>query len=114
MRRDRSGMTSAVMVAAGVICGVAVAVAWQNGALAQSANTRRVIRPATAPNIGLPFSPGVLAGNTLYISGHLGTRPGDQRVWSSGGVEAETRQVARQHLARCCALLAWTSRTSRR
>ena len=84
-------MTSAVMVAAGIICGMAVAVAWQNGALAQSANARRVIRPATAPNTGLPFSPGVLAGNTLYISGHLGRDPATNAL-VPGGVEAETRQ----------------------
>jgi 2-iminobutanoate/2-iminopropanoate deaminase len=84
-------MTSAVMVAAGLICGIAVAVAWQNGALAQSANAHRVIRPAKAPNIGLPFSPGVLAGNTLYISGHLGRDPATNAL-VGGGVEAETRQ----------------------
>jgi 2-iminobutanoate/2-iminopropanoate deaminase len=84
-------MTSAVMVAAGLICGIAVAVAWQTGALAQSANARRVIRPANAPNIGLPFSPGVLAGNTLYISGHLGRDPATNAL-VGGGVEAETRQ----------------------
>jgi 2-iminobutanoate/2-iminopropanoate deaminase len=84
-------MTSAVMVAAGIICGMAVAVAWQNSALAQSANTRRVIRPAVAPNTGLPFSPGVLAGNTLYISGHLGRDPATNAL-VGGGVEAETRQ----------------------
>lgn len=84
-------MTSAVMVAAGLICGIAVAVAWQTGALAQSANARRAIRPANAPNIGLPFSPGVLAGNTLYISGHLGRDPATNAL-VGGGVEAETRQ----------------------
>jgi 2-iminobutanoate/2-iminopropanoate deaminase len=80
-----------VTVATGVICGVAVAVAWQNGALAQSASARRVIRPANAPNTGLPFSPGILAGNTLYISGHLGREPATNAL-VRGGVEAETRQ----------------------
>jgi 2-iminobutanoate/2-iminopropanoate deaminase len=91
MKRDRNAMTSAVMVATGVICGMAVAVGWQNGALAQSANARRVIRPANAPNIGLPLSPGILAGNTLYISGHLGRDPATNAL-VGGGVEAETRQ----------------------
>ena len=91
MRPNRSGWTSAVMVVAGVICGIAVAVAWQNGALAQPANARRVIRPANAPNTGLPFSPGILAGNTLYISGHLGRDPATNAL-VRGGVEAETRQ----------------------
>jgi len=91
MKPNRSGWTSAVMLVAGVLCGMAVVVAWQNGALAQPANTRRVIRPANAPNTGLPFSPGVLAGNTLYISGHLGRDPKTNAL-VRGGVEAETRQ----------------------
>ena len=84
-------MTSVVMLAAGVIYGIAVALAWQNGALAQSANARRVIRPANAPNVGLPFNPGILAGNTLYISGHLGRDPATNAL-VRGGIEAETRQ----------------------
>jgi 2-iminobutanoate/2-iminopropanoate deaminase len=84
-------MTSALIGAAGVIVGVALSAAWQNGAAAQSASTRRVIRPAKAPNTGLPFSPGILAGNTLYISGHLGRDPATNKL-VSGGVEAETRQ----------------------
>ena len=91
MKPNRSGMTSVVMLAAGVIYGIAVALAWQNGALAQSANARRVIRPANAPNVGLPFNPGILAGNTLYISGHLGRDPATNAL-VRGGIEAETRQ----------------------
>lgn len=57
----------------------------------QAANQRRVIRPERAPNTGLPFSPGVLVGNTLYVSGHLGRDPVSSRL-VSGGIEAETRQ----------------------
>ena len=52
---------------------------------------RRAIRPEKSPNTGLPFSPGILAGNTLYIAGHLGRDPMTGRL-VSGGVEAETRQ----------------------
>ena len=52
---------------------------------------RRAIRPEKAPNTGLPFSPGVLVGNTLYISGHLGRDPVSGQL-VAGGVEAETRQ----------------------
>jgi len=55
-------------------------------------NGRRVIRPEKAPNTGLPFSPGILAGNTLYISGHLGRDPITSRL-VAGGVENETRQA---------------------
>ena len=84
-------MTFALIGAAGVIVGVTLSAAWQNGAAAQSATARRVIRPAKAPNTGLPFSPGILAGNTLYISGHLGRDPATNKL-VSGGVEAETRQ----------------------
>src|SRR5881409_2455673 len=52
---------------------------------------RKAIRPENAPNTGLPFSPGILAGNTLYISGHLGRDPKTSQV-VPGGIEAETRQ----------------------
>ena len=52
---------------------------------------RRIIRPEKAPNTGLPFSPAVLAGNTLYISGHLGRDPVTNNL-VRGGIEAETRQ----------------------
>ena len=76
--------------AAGLIAGIALATAWQNGAAAQSSG-RRVIRPAKGPNTGLPFSAGILAGNTLYISGHLGRDPATNKL-VTGGVEAETRQ----------------------
>ena len=77
--------------AAGVVCGIAAAVALQRDASAQSAGARRVIRPAKGPNTGLPFSPGILVGNTLYISGHLGRDPSTNAL-VGGGIEAETRQ----------------------
>ena len=50
-----------------------------------------MIRPEKAPNTGLPFSPGVLVGNTLYVSGHLGRDPVTAKL-VAGGIEAETRQ----------------------
>jgi 2-iminobutanoate/2-iminopropanoate deaminase len=52
---------------------------------------RKAIVPAKFPNTGLPFSPGVLAGNTLYISGHLGRDPVTAQL-VAGGIEAEARQ----------------------
>ena len=82
---------TALVGAAGVVAGLALSLAWQNSASAQSSTARRVIRPAKAPNTGLPFSPAVLAGNTLYISGHLGRDPATSKL-VAGGVEAETRQ----------------------
>ena len=57
----------------------------------QSPEARRAIRPEKSPNTGLPYSPGILAGNTLYISGHLGRDPVTGQL-VSGGIEAETRQ----------------------
>jgi 2-iminobutanoate/2-iminopropanoate deaminase len=76
--------------AAGVVAGIALTVACQNSVSAQP-NAHRVVRPAKAPNTGLPFSPGILAGNTLYVSGHLGRDPSTSKL-VAGGIEAETRQ----------------------
>ena len=90
MRRDRGRATALLFGAAGVIAGVALTLAWQNGASAQS-NARRVIRPAKGPNTGLPYSAAILAGSTLYISGHLGRDPATSKL-VAGGIEAETRQ----------------------
>lgn len=42
----------------------------------------------------MPFSAGVRVGSVLYLSGQIGTRPGESppRV-VEGGIEAETRQA---------------------
>ncbi|MBI2828474.1 MAG: RidA family protein [Acidobacteria bacterium] len=53
---------------------------------------RRAILPEKSPKTGLPYSPGILAGKTLYISGHLGRDP-VQTALVTGGIEAETRQA---------------------
>jgi 2-iminobutanoate/2-iminopropanoate deaminase len=63
-----------------------------HGDAAQAPPNRRVIRPDKSPNTGLPFSPGILVGNTLYISGHLGRDPVTSRL-VAGGIERETRQA---------------------
>jgi len=41
---------------------------------------------------GLPFSSAVRVGNTLYLSGQVGTLPGTRQL-AAGGVAAETRQA---------------------
>jgi reactive intermediate/imine deaminase len=41
---------------------------------------------------GLPFSSAVRVGNTLYLSGQIGTLPGTREL-APGGVAAETRQT---------------------
>jgi 2-iminobutanoate/2-iminopropanoate deaminase len=53
---------------------------------------RRVIAPAGFPKTGLPYSPGILAGDTLYLSGQLGRDPATAKL-VPGGIEAETRQA---------------------
>lgn len=70
---------------------MALSFAGPGDAEAQSAAARRVIRPAKAPNTGLPFSPGIRIGNTLYVAGHLGRDPVSSKL-VTGGIEAETRQ----------------------
>jgi 2-iminobutanoate/2-iminopropanoate deaminase len=89
-------MTNARIAAVAAIVGLGVGI---TGTLmidgpelvsAQS-SSRRVIRPERAPNTGLPYSSGIMVGNTLYIAGHLGRDPVTSQL-AKGGIEAETRQ----------------------
>ena len=66
-------MRTACIAAGAFLLGIATIAL--HGDAAQPAAARRAIRPERAPNTGLPFSPGMLVGNTLYISGHLGREP---------------------------------------
>ena len=104
-------MTSRVRVAvalaafAGVMLGTALPVVLRGQAPARQAARgrragvpnaaaalgRRVVRPEKIPNTGLPYSPGILVGNTLYLSGNLGRDPVTAEL-VRGGIEAETRQ----------------------
>ena len=93
MTSDRIRLATVLAGFGGLVLGVVIALAWQGEEPgAQSRNQRRVIRPDKAPNTGLPFSPGILVGNTLYVAGHLGRDPITSQL-VSGGIEAETRQV---------------------
>jgi 2-iminobutanoate/2-iminopropanoate deaminase len=76
-----------------------VIAAFGTGLLAHSAVTaqpqspvRRVIRPERFPYMGLPYSPGIVAGDTLYLAGQLGRDPATTQL-VAGGIEAETRQA---------------------
>jgi len=51
---------------------------------------RRVIRPERAPQTGLPYSPAILTGGTLYLAGQLGRDQKTEQL-AAGGIEAETR-----------------------
>ena len=92
MTTDRTRVVTALAGIGGLTLGIIMTLASGQGLGAQSSGQRRVIRPEKAPNTGLPFSPGIQVGNTLYISGHLGRDPVSSRL-VSGGIEAETRQV---------------------
>jgi len=92
MTRHRVRIVAALSGFAGVIVGIAVtAVVHGEQPARQSVASRRVIQPEKSPNTGLPYSPGILAGNTLYVSGHLGRDPVTTNL-VRGGIEAETRQ----------------------
>jgi 2-iminobutanoate/2-iminopropanoate deaminase len=72
---------------------VALSVLFVGQAHAQEKPTaRRAIHPENFPKSGLPYSPGILVGNTLYISGQLGRDPVTSQL-VPGGIEAETRQA---------------------
>jgi 2-iminobutanoate/2-iminopropanoate deaminase len=61
-------------------------------ALRAQTPSRRVIHPAKFPEMGLPYSPGIMVGNTLYLAGQLGRDPATTKI-VPGGIEAETRQT---------------------
>src|SRR5437870_866878 len=89
--RGRGAVVAAGIV--GLFVGILVSAAFQESVAAaqQSKSGRRSIRPEKSPNTGLPYSPGILAGNTLYVSGNLGRDPVGAKL-VTGGIEGETRQ----------------------
>jgi reactive intermediate/imine deaminase len=56
---------------------------------ASGADRKYIVNPRPADTKALPFSDGVLVGNTLYIAGHIGTDP------KTGQVPADAEQEAR-------------------
>jgi len=57
----------------------------------QHAPHKQVIAPKGGPAMGLPFSPGLMVGDTLYLSGVIGADASGQPV--AGGLEPEMRQA---------------------
>jgi len=57
----------------------------------QHAPHKQVIVPKGAPSLGLPFSPGLMVGDTLYLSGVIGAGADGMPV--AGGLEPELRQA---------------------
>jgi 2-iminobutanoate/2-iminopropanoate deaminase len=72
---------------------VALGAGWlANPTLTAQSTGRRVIQPERFPYMGLPYSPGILVGETLYLAGQLGRDPATTKL-VQGGIEAETRQA---------------------
>ena len=63
-----------------------------HAALTAQSPGRRVIQPERFPYMGLPYRPGILVGDTLFLAGQLGRDP-DTTQLVPGGIEAETRQA---------------------
>lgn len=92
MTSHRVRVAAALAGFAGLILGMAVTIVLQGERAAAQSAGRKVIRPEKTPNTGLPYSPGILVGNTLYLSGNLGRSPVTAEL-VRGGIEAETRQA---------------------
>ena len=89
--RNRAHVVALAAVT-GLIVGIQVTIASRGvESVPQAEGGRQVISPENYPYFGLPYSPGILTGNTLYIAGHLGRDPGSTEL-VLGGIEAETRQ----------------------
>jgi 2-iminobutanoate/2-iminopropanoate deaminase len=58
---------------------------------ASAADRRFIVSPRAGDTKGLPFSDGVLVGNTLYIAGHIGVDP--KTGLAAADAEAEAHLV---------------------
>jgi 2-iminobutanoate/2-iminopropanoate deaminase len=58
-------------------------------AFGQQAAHKRVVDPASPPRPGAPYSPGVMAGDLLYLSGNIGTDPSTGRAPEAFGDAAK-------------------------
>jgi reactive intermediate/imine deaminase len=57
-----------------------------------AAATVEVLGADTTQRLNLPFSEAVAVGDLLFLSGQIGTKPGELKL-VEGGVQAETRQA---------------------
>ena len=81
-------MKTAWFVLLAAVAAVAIAASARDP---QHGPRKQVIVAKGAPAMGLPFSPGLLVGDTLYLSGVIGADSSGQPV--SGGIEPELRQA---------------------
>ena len=60
--------------------------------LAKSHATIEVLGSEQTSKLNLPFSEAVAVGDLFFLSGQIGTRPGEMKL-VPGGIQAETRQT---------------------
>jgi 2-iminobutanoate/2-iminopropanoate deaminase len=83
MKRMESSFVQCSLLAALVLCTVP--------SCDRSAAVEHLNSPETTAR-NLPFSEAVRVGDTIYLSGQLGTVPGELKL-VDGGIEAETKQA---------------------
>ena len=71
-----------------VLTGAVFALGFALGA--ESAH-RRIVAPDAPPRPGAPYTPGVMAGDLLYLSGNIGQNPATGRI--SGDFTTDARQA---------------------
>jgi 2-iminobutanoate/2-iminopropanoate deaminase len=89
--RNRTDVAALITLAGLIVVIPMIVASYGKASTRQVMEERQVIRPETYPYFGLPYSPGILTGETLYIAGHLGRDPVTTNL-VSGGIESETRQ----------------------
>jgi 2-iminobutanoate/2-iminopropanoate deaminase len=87
-----SGILSrGIAFAAVVVAGAVLTLACHRDQSHLESGTERRLIQAGPPTGGLPYTPGILVGNTLYLAGTIGEDSLNNIV--PGGIEAETRQA---------------------
>ena len=74
-----------------LVVGAVLVLGLQRGRSGTEPGSGRRVIEAGPPTAGLPYSSGILLGNTLYLAGTIGEDASNNIV--PGGIEAETRQA---------------------
>src|SRR3979490_3383782 len=72
---------------------VSLAIIASLGGAGAEESGEKVIPPPAAPNAIGPYSQGIRAGKTLYLSGQIAIDPKTNQVMSNGSIEEQTRRV---------------------
>ena len=84
--RNRTNVAALITLAVLIIGIPTIVVSHGKASTRQMMEGRQVIRPETYPYFGLPYSPGILTGDTLYIAGHLGRDPASTNLVSLANI----------------------------